>query len=123
MIPGTWLKLHREWKEGDRIEIHFPFSLHFEKADEYSPDIAALMYGPLVLVSDKMTVFKGDMENPEQWIKPSWREGYSYCFETLPGHVKGYDWLTRKFYPYYEVPELEWYYMYSRLEEKTSKLS
>src|SRR5699024_6210035 len=28
MIPGTWLKLHREWKEGDRIEIHFPFSLH-----------------------------------------------------------------------------------------------
>lgn len=123
MIPGTWLKLRREWKEGDRIEIHFPFRLHFEKADEYSPDIAALMYGPLVLVSDKMAVFQGNMENPEQWIKPSWREGYSYCFETLPGHVKGYDWLTRKFYPYYEVPELEWYYMYSRLEEKTAKLS
>lgn len=116
IIPGTWMTLHRSWKEGDIIEIHFPFMLHFEKIDEYSPDVAALMYGPLVLVCDKMTVFQGDVENPDHWIKPSWKEGYSYCFETLPGHVKGYNWLTRTFYPYYEVPELKWYYMYNRFE-------
>lgn len=114
--PDTWLTLEREWQEGDVIELLFPFRLRFCPVDAYSPEIMALAYGPLVLVCDKMTVFQGDAERPEEWIRPSWREGYSVAFETLPGHVKGCGWLTRAFYPYYEVPELEWYYMYNRCE-------
>ena len=46
-----------------------------------------------------------------------WKEGYSFSFRTKPGHVKPFAHLTRDFYPYYEVGEREWYYMYNRIEE------
>lgn len=120
VIPNTWAVLTREWEDGDEILLEFPFRLKVKPVDKWNPDIAALTFGPLVMVCDKMTVFQGDMTSPEKWIRPSWKEGYSYTFETLPGHVKGFSWLTRKFYPYYEVPQMEWYYMYQRYEAEKS---
>ena len=77
----------------------------------------ALSYGPVVLVCDKMTLFTGDTEHPETWIEPIEKAGYSFAFRTKPGHVKPFGHLTREFYPYYEVPEMEWYYMYNRISE------
>ena len=75
---------------------------------------AALVYGPIVLACNKMTLFDGDRENPEEWIEPIQKDGYSFAFRTKPGHVKPYEHLTREFYPYYEIPQMQWYYMYSR---------
>lgn len=117
--PDTWAVLTRSWEDGDEVILEFPFGLKLKPVDERNPDIAALIYGPLVLVCDKMAVFQGDVEHPEEWIVPSWREGYSFTFETKPGHVKGFPWLTRRFYPYYEVPQMEWYYMYQRYEDRS----
>lgn len=111
-IPGEWLILHREWKNGDKIHIKFPFRLRFEAVDAFNPDIVALSYGPLVLCTDTMTVLQGDVTRPEDWIHR--KEGYSS--ETDQGHVKGYDSLTRIFKPYYKVPAMEWYYLYNRIE-------
>ncbi len=113
--PDTWLTLEREWQDGDEIEIRYEFILRFESVDAYAPQVAALVYGPVVLVCDKMTLFVGDREHPEEWIVPVQKDGYSFAFCTKPGHVKPYGHLTREFYPYYEVPEMEWYYMYNRI--------
>ncbi|MDE6389552.1 MAG: glycoside hydrolase family 127 protein [Lachnospiraceae bacterium] len=115
--PNTWLTLEREWQDGDEIQIEYEFVLRFQPVDTYAPQVAALVYGPIVLVCDKMTLFTGDMTHPENWIKPIQKDGYSYAFRTEPEHVKPYAHLTREFYPYYEVPQMEWYYMYNRIIE------
>ncbi|HEX8801609.1 MAG TPA: beta-L-arabinofuranosidase domain-containing protein [Terriglobales bacterium] len=47
--PGTFADLHRQWKTGDRIELHLPLTTRLEAIDPQHPDIVALMYGPLVL--------------------------------------------------------------------------
>jgi hypothetical protein len=47
--PGTFARLHRQWKTGDRIELHLPMTTRLEAIDPQHPDIVALMYGPLVL--------------------------------------------------------------------------
>lgn len=116
-VPDTWLTLEREWKDGDEVEIQYEFVLRFQPVDRYAPQIAALVYGPIVLVCDKMTLFSGDVKHPEEWIHPVQKDGYSFAFRTEPGHVQPYGHLTREFYPYYEVPQMEWYYMYNRILE------
>lgn len=117
--PNTWMMIKRGWKNEDVIEIEYEFKLRFEAVDEYSPEIVALCYGPIVMVCNKMTVFIGDVKSPEKWMEPIQKDGYSFAFRTKQGHVKPYEHLTREFYPYYEVPEMEWYYMYNRVcEEK-----
>lgn len=113
--PNTWIDLTRVWKDGDVITIDFEFILRFEAVDEFSKNVAALCYGPVVLVCNKMTIFEGGMSNPTDWIEPIQKDGYSFAFKTKPGHVAPYEHLTREFYPYYEVPEMEWYYMYNQI--------
>ena len=49
LTPGTFAEIRREWKNGDRIELNFPFSTRLEPVDEQHPDTVALLYGPLVL--------------------------------------------------------------------------
>lgn len=114
-LPNEWLTLERSWQDGDVIEISWEFVLRFEPVDEYSPEVAALCYGPLVLVGDKMAIYEGGMEHPDTWMEPVQKDGYSFAFRTKPGHVKPYAHVTREFYPYYEVPEKEWYYMYNKV--------
>lgn len=116
--PDTWLTIERCWQEGDFVEIDYSFVLRFETIDEYAANVAALCYGPVVMVCDKMTLFTGDLSNPNEWLEPIQKDGYSFAFRTKPGHVKPFGNLTREFYPYYEVPELEWYYMYNRIESE-----
>ena len=47
--PGQFAGLRRQWKSGDRIELHLPMTTRLEPIDAQHPDIVALMYGPLVL--------------------------------------------------------------------------
>ena len=117
-VPNTWVVLERDWKDRDVIEIDYAFVLRFEAVDSYAPQVAALCFGPLVLVCNKMSLFAGDMEHPQEWIEPIQKDGYSFAFRTKPGHVKPHRHLTRDFYPYYEVPEMEWYYMYNKIEKE-----
>jgi DUF1680 family protein len=48
-VPGNFVSIPRTWKSGDRIELHFPMKMRFEPIDSNHPNIAALLYGPLVL--------------------------------------------------------------------------
>lgn len=47
--PGSFARVSREWKSGDRIEIELPMKARLEAIDAQHPDVVALMVGPLVL--------------------------------------------------------------------------
>jgi hypothetical protein len=46
--PGSYFVLDREWRNGDRIDIRLPMSLHVAAMPD-DPTMQAVMYGPLVL--------------------------------------------------------------------------
>lgn len=103
--------LYREWKDGDIVEFMIPERLYFCPIDGKNQNIAALCYGPLVLVTDDLAAFVRDQEKPEEWILPV--EGEPLCFETTEGSMEGiYPFEKRKFRPYYSYPNLKWYFMY-----------
>ncbi|OQP13218.1 beta-L-arabinofuranosidase domain-containing protein [Geobacillus zalihae] len=114
LVPNTWATVTRVWNDGDIVTVDFPFSLYFKPVDKKNEDIVALNYGPLVLVTDKMTQLIGDVNNPSAWIHSV--KDTLLTFVTDKGHVGGYDFLTRTFTPYYKVGEMQWYYMYNRIK-------
>lgn len=115
----SWAVLERVWQEDDVITVTCPFSLEFKPVDEKNKDIAALMFGPVVLAADKMTLFDGDMEKPEEWI--TCVDEKEMLFRTLPGHVCPYPQEVRTFRPYYKIPVMEWYFMYVRFRMQTEE--
>jgi DUF1680 family protein len=52
--PGTYLSLARAWKNGDRIAVDLPMSLHLWRMPD-NPNLAAVMFGPLVLAGELPT--------------------------------------------------------------------
>ena len=46
---GTFARIEREWKSGDRIELELPMKPGLEPVDAQHPDVVALLVGPLVL--------------------------------------------------------------------------
>lgn len=49
--PGEFVKLARQWKNGDKVELKFPLSLRSESLPG-APEERAFLYGPLVLAGD-----------------------------------------------------------------------
>jgi len=49
--PGSYVELTRAWKSGDTVEVTLPKSLRLEPTPD-NPQIAAIMWGPLVLAGD-----------------------------------------------------------------------
>jgi len=109
--PNTWLTIDRQWNDGDQVQVDMPYALSFKAVDPQHPDLVALLWGPMVLACDEMTILVGDREKPEEWIKPV--EGEENVFETLPGHSGVYDFIVRRFRPYYTIGLMQWYYMYN----------
>jgi len=58
--PESYFTLSREWHDGDKIEIHFPMTLHTEPLPGAS-NIVAILYGPIVLAGEMGT---NAMPNP-----------------------------------------------------------
>ncbi|MBV9988103.1 MAG: glycoside hydrolase family 127 protein, partial [Chitinophagaceae bacterium] len=50
--PGTYLKLSRSWKDGDRIELKMPFRFHLDPVMDQQ-NIASLFYGPVLLAAQE----------------------------------------------------------------------
>jgi DUF1680 family protein len=103
--PGSYLILERTWKDGDRVVVEMPMSLHLCPMPD-DPTLAAIMYGPLVLAGELGTdgldpktqysenqgvlrnvsvpaapVFVADIDSPEVWIKPV--QGRTLTFRTV----------------------------------------
>jgi len=49
--PGSFVKIHRKWKSGDRVELQLPFSLRIESMPD-NPNRISVFHGPLVLAGD-----------------------------------------------------------------------
>lgn len=48
--PGTYLELKRKWRNGDKVEVSLPMTLHTAPLPD-DPTVEAAMYGPLVLAA------------------------------------------------------------------------
>jgi DUF1680 family protein len=46
---GTFASIHRQWKNGDRIELELPLTTRLEAIDPQHKDTVALLVGPIVL--------------------------------------------------------------------------
>jgi hypothetical protein len=99
---GSYLALHRTWRNGDTINLTLPLSLYTWHTPD-NPNLAAVMYGPLVLAgkleeiglpdeeiygkygpdADPVHVpyFNADPNHPEDWIQPV--EGETLTFQTV----------------------------------------
>jgi hypothetical protein len=49
--PSTYVEIDRTWKTGDKVELTLPKSLRLEPTPD-QPQVAAIMWGPLVLAGD-----------------------------------------------------------------------
>lgn len=47
--PSSYVTIERQWRTGDKVEVHVPMHLHRESLPG-EPGIVALLYGPIVLV-------------------------------------------------------------------------
>lgn len=52
--PGSYILLDKPWKSGDKIDVSFPMSLRLVATND-NPDMAAVVYGPIVLAGDMGT--------------------------------------------------------------------
>jgi uncharacterized protein len=50
---GTFARLEREWKSGDRVELELPMKPRLEAVDPHHPDVVALLVGPIVLFGNQ----------------------------------------------------------------------
>jgi len=79
--PGSYLAIHRIWKNGDQITIRFPFSLRLESMPD-DEDRIAVFYGPVLLAGDLgpvedeqakdqnyVPVFMSEQRSPEAWLE------------------------------------------------------
>jgi DUF1680 family protein len=48
-VPGTFARIHRQWNDGDRIDLDLPATIRLEPIDPRHPQTVALLHGPLVL--------------------------------------------------------------------------
>ena len=92
--PGSYLSIHRAWKNGDKIEMELPMRLTIEATPD-DPKTQAVLYGPLVLAGDlgsegltdnliygpngvplrrapalDIPTFQAKGSDPTSWIKP-----------------------------------------------------
>ncbi len=80
--PGAWFRIERRWKEGDKVQIALPMSLHAHPMPD-DANLMALMYGPLVLATptEQDVLLMADPEQVDTWLKPV--DGKALMFRTV----------------------------------------
>ncbi len=79
---GSFVRVDRKWRTGDRLEVRIPFSLRLESMPDDS-DRVAIMYGPLVMAGELgpvrdsasgdpmyVPVLMTENRDPSTWLKP-----------------------------------------------------
>jgi DUF1680 family protein len=54
VAKGSFARIDREWRNGDRIELELPLKTRLEAVDAQHPDTVAVLVGPLVLFGDQV---------------------------------------------------------------------
>jgi uncharacterized protein len=95
-LPSSWLEIERKWRDGDRIEVAFPFALHTERMPD-DPSLVAIMNGPVVLAADLGTL---GLTDENRYLKNQ-RGMHKYNAPEIPipvlrpGSKEITDWLTQ----------------------------
>lgn len=77
--PGSYLKISRNWKSGDTIDLKMPFQFHLDPVMDQQ-NIASLFYGPILLAAQEPQARKDwrkvtlDADNIGKGIKGDPRE-------------------------------------------------
>ena len=105
--PGTWVEIERTWKNGDKAVIDIPLDFRLETIGSSESDLAALMYGPVVLATgDEGPITE---RSPSSWLRRLSDD--SLVFETIGN-------ASRKvFRPFFDFAEGESYYLYQRMRK------
>ncbi|MGH7951715.1 MAG: beta-L-arabinofuranosidase domain-containing protein [Limisphaerales bacterium] len=113
VTPGTFLKISRDWRDGDIVAVTFPMSLRFEPIDAQTPNLAALMYGPIMLVAlaDGEVNFSENEAHPENWIQM--KDKATLTFQAKDGRI---------FLPFYLIKD-ERYTTYCRFSSASENLA
>jgi len=82
--PSSYITINRTWKNGDRIEVRYPMHLHLAETND-NPDMAAVMYGPLVLAGVAGTE---GMKSPAPFSNPElYNDYYTYDYN-VPASIE-----------------------------------
>lgn len=82
--PSSYISIDRVWKDGDRVEVTYPMSLHLAEAND-DPNTAAVMYGPLVLAG---TMGTEGMTGTAPFSDPTaYNDYYTYAYN-VPESIK-----------------------------------
>ncbi|MFV0537919.1 MAG: beta-L-arabinofuranosidase domain-containing protein [Dysgonomonas sp.] len=81
--PSSYITIDRTWKNGDKIEVDYPMNLYLAEAND-NPDMAAVMYGPLVLAG---TMGTEGMTAPAPFSNPNIRNDYYTYNYKVPGNL------------------------------------
>lgn len=82
--PLSYITLDRTWKNGDKIEVRYPMNLHIAETND-NPDMAAIMYGPLVLAGMMGT---DGMKSPAPFSDPTlYNDYYTYDYH-VPANMQ-----------------------------------
>lgn len=77
----SYIRINRNWRKGDRIEIQYPMSLHLETTPD-NPDKAALFYGPILLAGNM-----GDEDVKTFFSDPTVRNDYYTYDYKVPANL------------------------------------
>lgn len=111
-VPGTFLKISRRWHDGDRVSVRFPMDVRFQPVDAQTPNLAALLYGPILLVAlaDGEVTLHGDQAKPGLWIQMADRGSLTFREARHNENVPG-----QEFRPFYQLQN-ERYTTYCHIE-------
>jgi DUF1680 family protein len=106
-MPGSFLAISRNWKDGDLLDVRFPFTLRLETMPD-DEDRIAVFYGPLVLAGDLgpvederaqerdyVPVFMSENRDPNLWLEKVEGEANTYKTKGI-GHPR--DIMLKPFY-------------------------
>jgi hypothetical protein len=85
VAPGSFARVVREWKDGDRIEVELPLRARLEAVDPQHADTVALVVGPVVLFAvtgSQSVVTRGQLLAAKKTGAQSWQ------VETVGGAMK-----------------------------------
>ena len=65
--PGSFATIDRNWKDGDTVKVSLPMSVHLQPTPD-TPNVAAVMYGPVVLAGELGAVSKEKVQvQPDEY--------------------------------------------------------
>ena len=75
VTSGTFAAIHRQWKDGDRVELDLPMTMRLEPIDPQHPQTVALVSGPLVLFAitdSEPSLTRAELLNARQTGHRTW---------------------------------------------------